>query len=278
MNSNILNKAENNIIHLTNMKAQLMQPLDVGCSTLMICHSGWAVVLLYNKKQLFRKGDILIANWDMHPVFLNTSNHFSTFYYTMPEDVFYDVFRHISNAFCQFTYNYPIFKLTTEQSLQLSHWVEQVLWINKNISSPSRNALYINYLQSLMYAIDEEIQKISRTLPIITMPRQLEILREFGALLQTHIKEHHDVGFYASKLAITPYYLSTITSKVMQESPKSLIDRQLIQEIKKRIIINAPLKLIADELYFEDTSYMSKFFKRHTGLNPSEYKGANIYR
>lgn len=58
----------------------------------------------------------------------------------------------------------------------------------------------------------------------------------------------------------------------MQETPKSLIDRQLIQEIKKNILINTPLKVIADQLHFEDTSYMSRFFKRHTKETPSEYR------
>lgn len=256
----------------TDLKTELMQPLNVGISTLLICNSGRALVVLYNKKQLFKKGDVLIANWDMHPVFLKVSKDFSTDYFKMSDDMFYEVFRNVSNSFCQFAYNYPIFRLMPEQLHQLKLWTEQVSWLNNHHHGVQKKKLIINYLQCLMLVIDEEILKNSQRLPLAAMPRQLEILREFGALLQSHVKEHHDVAFYAHKLLITPYYLSTITAKVMQETPKSLIDKLLIQEIKKSILINTPLKVIADQLHFEDTSYMSRFFKRHTRLTLSEYR------
>ena len=261
----------------TNLQAELMQTLEVGNSTLFFFIYCRATTLLYNKKHTFRKGDILIANWDMHPVFLSMSKNFSTHFCKMSDEVFYEIFRTVSSTFCQFTYNYPIFKLTIEQSHQHKIWKEQLVWLYENYNGENRKQLIINYFQSLMLVVDNEILKIIPLLTLKAMPRQLEILREFGALLQTNIKEHHDVKFYAKKLLITPYYLSTITSKVMQETPKSLIDKQLIQEIKKGILINTPLKVIADELHFEDTSYMSRFFKRHTQQTPSEYRAKSNY-
>lgn len=261
----------------TKLQAELMQTLEVGNSTLFFCTEGMATALLYNKKHIFKKGDILIANWDMHPVFLNVSKNFSTNFCKMSDEVFYETFRNISSTFCQFTYNYPVFKLTEGQSYQLDIWIEQLAWLYESYTGENHKLLIINYIQSLILVIQNEILKTTRILPLKSMPRQLEILREFGALLQTNIKEHHDVKFYAEKLLITPYYLSTITSKVMQETPKSLIDKQLIQEIKKGILINTPLKVIADELNFEDTSYMSRFFKRHTQQTPSEYRVKSNY-
>lgn len=271
-NKNNNMETEDFFFRQTDLKTRLMQPLNVGNSTLLICNSGKALVVLYNKKHLLKKGDVLIANWDMHPVFLKVSKDFSTDYLNMSDDMFYEVFRNVSSSFCQFVYNYPIFRLTSEQLHQLKIWHEQLYWLDKNIHGIQKKKLIIHYLQSLMVVIDEEILKISQQLPLVAMPRQLEILREFGALLQSHVKEHHDVAFYAHKLLITPYYLSTITSKVMQETPKSLIDKQLVMEMKKSILINTPLKVIADQLHFEDTSYMSRFFKKHTKLTPSEYR------
>ena len=261
----------------TNLETALMKSLDVGNSTLLICVSGLSTVLLYNKKYVFKKGDILIANWDMHPVFLSVSKNFSANFCKMSEDIFYSVFCNISNSFCQFTYNYPVFKLTKNQYYQLEIWNEQLFWLYKNNKGEIQKQLIVNYLQSLMMVIDNVILKTSQTLPIKALPRQLAILREFGSLLQTNIKDHHDVKFYAEKLLVSPYYLSTITSKVMRETPKSLIDKQLIQEIKKEILINTPLKLIANKLNFDDTSYMSRFFKRHTQQTPSEFRTISHY-
>jgi AraC family transcriptional activator of pobA len=261
----------------TKLQAELMQTLEVGNSTLFFCTAGMAIILLYNKKYALKKGDVLIANWDMHPVLLKVSKNFSTNFCKISDDVFYEIFRNISSTFCQFTYNYPVFKLTKDQSYQLDIWMEQLAWLYEIYSGENHKQLIINYLQSLILVIQNEILKTTRILPLKSMPRQLEILREFGALLQTNVKEHHDVKFYAEKLLITPYYLSTITSKVMQATPKSLIDKQLIHEIKKGILINTPLKVIADELNFEDTSYMSRFFKRYTQQTPSEYRVKSNY-
>lgn len=276
LDPNFTSEKEGYLIGFSSMKNQLMKPLTVGSTTLFICSSGWAIVLLYNKKQLLRKGDILLANWDMHPIFVKVSNDFSSFYCMMSETIFYDVFRNISNSFCHFTYNYPVLRPTHEQAKQLINWLQQLLWLEKNIAEKTaKRALITSYLQNLMLVIDTEIQKASQIHSMTVMPRQLEILRAFGSLLHTYVTKNHDVAFYANQLAISPYYLSTITSKVMQETPKNLIDKQLIYEMKKRIITNVPLKKIADQLHFEDTSYMSRFFKRHTGLTPTAFRDSN---
>lgn len=264
---------EDSILKKTDLNSQLMKPFDVGNCSIFICTSGQSIVLLYNKKHVFKKGDVLIANWDMHPVFLTVSKEFSTDFCKMSEKIFFHVFRNISYSFCQFTYNYPIFNLSNDQLHQLDSWRDQLSWINNNSRDEQRKNLITNYLESLMLVIDYEILKISPKLHLKPMPRQLEILREFGSLLQLNVKEHHNVKFYAEKLLITPYYLSIITSKIMRETPKSLIDKQLIQEIKKGLLINTPLKVIADQLHFENTSYLSRFFKRHTQQLPSEFKG-----
>lgn len=259
-----------------NMKDSLMEPIDVGNCTIFICQSGSATVLLYNQIQHFKRGNILIANWDMHPIFTSTSEDFDTTFCKISDEFFYEMFRDVSNTYCQFTYNYPIHILNKNQTEQLELWLKQVIWIS-NTKIENKEKVIINYLRSLILVIDNEIQAISKSIYLKAMPRQLEILREFGSLLQINVKEHHDVKYYADKLLITPYYLSTITSKVMQETPKALIDKQLIQEIRKGILLQTPLKVLADQLYFEDVSYMSKFFKRHTKQTPSEYRIKNSY-
>jgi len=46
-----------------------------------------------------------------------------------------------------------------------------------------------------------------------------------------------------------------------------------LQLIKRRLETGEiKLKEIADEFGFTDVSHLSKFFKRHEGINPSAYK------
>jgi len=260
----------------TNLHNQTKRLLKTGYNTLFICQKGWAVVSLYNKNYLFREGDVINANWDMRPVFLKVSADFSTYYCLMSEPFFYAVFNQVSGAFCDFTYTFPVLKPTPEQSVQLTSWLNHVLWLSALVSNTHRDLLIKNSMHNLFLIIDAELHIRAESTPLTALPRALQILRNFGNLLEKFANSNHNVSFYAGKLCITPYYLSTITSEVMQDTPKGLIDKQIILEMKALLkTTNTPLKTIAEEMSFEDTSYMCRFFRRHTGLSPSEYRNSN---
>jgi AraC-like DNA-binding protein len=96
----------------------------------------------------------------------------------------------------------------------------------------------------------------------------------FLSLLDKHIKTERKVAFYAEKLFITSRYLGKITSEnARNESPKELIDKRLVLEIKVLLqCIELSIQQIADDLNFPDQSYLSRYFKHHTGISPSKYR------
>jgi AraC-like DNA-binding protein len=97
---------------------------------------------------------------------------------------------------------------------------------------------------------------------------------DFLSLLDRHIKTERNVAFYAEKLFITSRYLGKITSESAHgESPKELIDKRLVLEIKVLLQrTELSIQQIADDLNFPDQSYLSRYFNRHTGISPSEYR------
>ncbi|MDR1182154.1 MAG: helix-turn-helix domain-containing protein [Bacteroidales bacterium] len=96
----------------------------------------------------------------------------------------------------------------------------------------------------------------------------------FLSLLDRHIIEERSVTFYAEKLCITPRYLRKIIERTATgKSPKELIDKRLILEIK--VMLQNPdisIQGIADKLNFPDQSYLSRYFKLHTNISPSMYR------
>jgi len=180
----------------TNLQGQTKRLLKTGYNTLFICQNGWAVVSLYNKNYLFLKGDILNANWDMRPIFLKVSSDFSTYYCLMSESFFYVVFNQVSGSFCDFTYSFPILTPSQEQSIQLYMWLEQIQWINTLNSNPHRQTLIKNLMHNLFLIIDAELQNRASNTPLSALPRTLQILREFGILLEKYANTHHNVSFY----------------------------------------------------------------------------------
>ena len=57
------------------------------------------------------------------------------------------------------------------------------------------------------------------------------------------------------------------------KTPKALIDEQLTAELK--VLLNNPalsIAEIASLCQFPDSSYLSRFFKKNTGISPKEYR------
>lgn len=104
-----------------------------------------------------------------------------------------------------------------------------------------------------------------------------ELLRErFRELLVEHCREHRDVGFYARELCVTTDYLSRVVREFDGGSAMKWIATAVITEAK--YMMRQPGKTInevAQEMNFPDQSTFGKFFKKHTGMSPKEYKKEN---
>ena len=106
-----------------------------------------------------------------------------------------------------------------------------------------------------------------------TLSRKEELFEQFLQLLFEHCKEQHVVTFYAEKLFITPQYLSLILKELTGKSANKWIDDALIVEAK--MLLKAPqatVQQVADILHFSDQSTFGKFFKKHMGISPMEYR------
>lgn len=106
-----------------------------------------------------------------------------------------------------------------------------------------------------------------------TLSRKEEIMNQFLQLLFEHVKEHHVVSFYADKLFITPQYLSLILKELSGKSANKWIDEALIVEAKLLLKMqNVTIQQVADMLNFSDQSTFGKFFKKHMGVSPMEFR------
>jgi AraC-like DNA-binding protein len=96
----------------------------------------------------------------------------------------------------------------------------------------------------------------------------------FLSLLDRHVMAERGVGFYAERLCITARYLAKVVAEgAPGMSPKSLIDKRLIGEIKVMLQRgDESVQQVAEALHFPDQSYLCRYFKRHTGISPSEYR------
>lgn len=100
------------------------------------------------------------------------------------------------------------------------------------------------------------------------------LLRKFIKLLYNgEYIQNRDLDFYASRLCITPHYLSEICKKVSGKPATYWIDRFTLQKIT-RLLQQKELSLttIAERMNFSSISYFSRYVQKRMKITPSEYR------
>ena len=103
--------------------------------------------------------------------------------------------------------------------------------------------------------------------------REQRLFSDFIQLVSEHAPMHHTIDFYASRLCLSPRYLSTLIKQVSGQSAKQWIDDALITRIKIALKhTDKPIARICDEMNFPNPSFFAKFFKRMTGMTPLQFR------
>ena len=99
------------------------------------------------------------------------------------------------------------------------------------------------------------------------------ICNRFMELLYEHYREERNVTFYASKLCVTPKYLSAIVKEYSGKTPYKWIEETVMDEICRLLRqTGESVKTIAYDLNFSNVSFFGKFVKRHVGMSPVQYR------
>lgn len=118
-----------------------------------------------------------------------------------------------------------------------------------------------------------DIHARSHTLKEPSERLHILLSRFIGLLYQKEYVRHRDLPYYASKLCITPHYLSEICRKASGQPASYWIDRFTLLEITRRLCRkNLTLAEIAEGMNFSSLSYFSRYVRKRTGLYPSEYR------
>lgn len=154
-------------------------------------------------------------------------------------------------------------------------WFQMAAYTYRDRNNVFRNTIIKNRLQNVLLESYDKMQRFAarqpRTPEVTT--RQTDLFQRFVALVHEYCSQEREVAFYADKLCISTRYLSTIVRSVARSSAKEFIDRAVILEIKMMLqSTDLSVQEIAYRLRFPDQSYLGRFFKKHTGKSPTEYR------
>ncbi|MFD3003298.1 AraC family transcriptional regulator [Pontibacter toksunensis] len=125
--------------------------------------------------------------------------------------------------------------------------------------------LYI-ILQYLLRECQVQLEKI-------TPARHSERLFRLSSMIENHYREHCSTGFYADALGITPKHLNSLCRQYLHTTVADIQHDRLLVESKRLLFFSSlSVKEISYQLGFEDASYFVRFFKRMTGLTPTQLR------
>ena len=246
----------------------------LSCYTFTIVTSGWVTIIYHNSEITLNEGDLYTYSPGMEVTVLSASEDYRGIC-LLADERFTLSLSMVRNAvrtayFTVVELTSPVLSLKPDDLCRLRELMLMAIRYQQSGITHSNESLQMLYSLFLLdlSAIQEHSIREHR------LPKRVEeIFLGFLSLLPQHFIEHHDIGFYASRLCITTY-LSRIVRQVSG-------GRTVIDYINQFLLMEATFLLrqtsmsisqIAEQLHFAETTTFARFFQRMKGMNPKEFR------
>ena len=147
----------------------------------------------------------------------------------------------------------------------------------ENISDEINNEVSVtqqNIIAKLLELYLLKLERLAQNAVIDNVNmKYYELFERFQQLVDQKHHETRNVKDYADMMSISAKHLNAVVQSITLNTAKAFVDQFIILEIK-RIIQSTELSLkeISFQKGFDEVTNFSKYFKKHTGTSPKEYK------
>lgn len=241
---------------------------------LMFCIEGEADFIIDLKKyHIVPNTNIMLLPRSIFTL-VSASSDFRVHYFAYSEEIFKTACFRLEPPFIHFLKENSCYTHTEEEPLRsIMGLIAASNAIYLDFENCYREAIAQNLLQIFFFDTYDKVQRLFTPEQIEGSNRREELFKKFIVLVHTYCVTQRDVAFYAEQLCISTRYLSSITQQIGKVSAKELIDDFLMLELKVALqSTGLSLKEIADKYHFPDQSFFGRYFKKHTGMSPKEYR------
>ncbi|MEZ2443278.1 helix-turn-helix domain-containing protein [Chitinophaga sp. RCC_12] len=174
-----------------------------------------------------------------------------------------------------FTTRYsPHWRLNKEDALTISEHLNQLSVRADNLlhKAPFAKELLHHTFFLLLYELASLSTKYQEQ-KASNISRKESLVISFTNLVQLQFRHQRNLQQYAEQLFVTPKYLTETVKEMTGKNAGEVIDDFVMLEAK--LLLDDPklsISQVAELLHFSDQSFFGKFFKRHTGYSPKEFR------
>lgn len=252
------------------------QPVNLPYGILGLCTKGHITLNVYLHELHLTAGQLLVLLPGELVSIKEKSEDFEMDYFLVSQTMINDTLDgipHISPFFFMHMRRKYYYVLSDCERRRYSDYFRLVYDREEPIDNLYMREYLINILR--LFYLDLYNNYNTNILSVISSSaaRKEKLTYDFFLLLMEHCRENREIAFYANKLFITPKYLTLIIKEISGRSAKDWIVDYIVLEIKallKNSLFN--IQEITVKTNFSNQASLGRFFRKHTGMSPSEYR------
>ncbi|MBR3626811.1 MAG: AraC family transcriptional regulator [Bacteroidaceae bacterium] len=179
--------------------------------------------------------------------------------------------------------DYHFFSYNVNEALHATEDEKLLLWrlmeiIRSFISHREQTALTDSIVQDYIVLLCDYCKLFYQRQFQSETQQQSDLLTRFQHVLTDYYEQQlqlqyglPSVKYCASELCLSPNYFGDVVRSITGNSPLQAIHRFLIDRAKSLLVGGITVTEVAEALGFEYAQHFTRFFKKHTGMLPSEY-------
>lgn len=131
----------------------------------------------------------------------------------------------------------------------------------------------INSVAILFQLYRHYLKKNFNTTRKVYESRKNTLFKKFVKELVNSYNKSREVLYYANELGVSAGYLNEVCNEISNYSAKDIIDQAVSSRLKSELAYtDKSIQELADEYNFPSQSYFSRYYKRMTGVSPTDFR------
>ena len=257
------------------LEATYSKPYKSSCLVLVLCKSGEVnIEVNYVNYSLKTKGFLSIHPYDI-VAFKGGSSDYRAQVLILPVTVFTPIIAELKLTHYDYVKKNPLIYFNDDYLKIIETTFEFIDRASRLLDNERFEQVVIKQVASLFY-VQQQFYNSNSNYNIELrehVSRKKELFRLF---IKTLVEAHsvsREVLYYANELGVSSGYLNEVCNEISQQTAKEIIDSTVSARLKYELSYTSKsIQELADEYNFPSQSYFSRYYKRMTGMTPSEFR------